>query len=219
MKNKRVYFRLIPIAGAMIMAFMLLMFNMAQISAAQRTVMTTKDGKWKFELHTDSKTRKTTASLCKYTGKVSTTGTTTVTIPTQVTSDGKTSYSVTSIGCDEHGYNYDKDVFYSTLVDYKKGSINIVIPTSVTKINDSAFGGASSVKSVVFKTGSKCTTIGEYAFSETGIREITIPDQVKTIGCYAFSECDKLVTVKFGAKSECTYIADYAFSNNPSLKT
>ena len=32
MKNKRVYFRLIPIAGAMIMAFMLLMFNMAQIS-------------------------------------------------------------------------------------------------------------------------------------------------------------------------------------------
>lgn len=219
MKNKRVYFRLIPIAGAMIMAFMLLMFNMVQISAAQRTVMTTKDGKWKFELHTDSKTRKTTASLCKYTGKVSTTGTTTVTIPTQVTADGKTSYSVTSIGCDAHGYNDYKYKCYSMLVDYRKGSIKIVIPTSVIKINDSAFFGASSVKSVVFNTGSQCTSIGEFAFGETEISEITIPDKVKTIGCYAFSECDKLVTVKFGAKSECTYIADYAFSNDPSLKT
>ena len=93
-----------------------------------------------------------------------------VVIPMEVAKGGKV-YSVTGIG---------KDAFcYSNLT-------SIVIPPSVTTIEDGAFWDCESLSSVTFAEGSKLNAIGYHAFYYTALTSIEIPASVTFIDEYAF---------------------------------
>lgn len=69
----------------------------------------------------------------------------------------------------------------------------VVIPDSVTIIENDAFRNCSSLTSVTL--GDNVTTIGERAFYGcTAITSIEIPSKVTSIGTSAFSACSKLST-------------------------
>ena len=88
----------------------------------------------------------------------------------------------------------------------------VVIPSSVTKIDEDAFAGSSitevdipsSVQTIGFGAFSKCAdltkvtlheglkTIAASAFYQTPITEITIPGSVSDIGIWVFQGCKKL---------------------------
>ncbi|CAJ1955673.1 unnamed protein product [Cylindrotheca closterium] len=94
----------------------------------------------------------------------------------------------------------------------------IVIPASVTVIEEGAFESCISLESVILVDGdddpSCLVTIGERAFNCCeALEEITIPSSVKRIQDYAFRRCISLVQVSFreglkvigcGSFQECT---------------
>ena len=61
------------------------------------------------------------------------------------------------------------------------------------------------------------TSIGNYAFSYTGLTSIEIPASVTSIGNYAFSSCNKLESVTFAEDSQLESIGDYAFQRCTNL--
>ncbi len=101
---------------------------------------------------------------------------------------------------------------------------DLVIPNTVTGINNYAFQGATCLTSVTIP--SSVTSIGQYAFQGcSGLSEITIPNSVTSIGQKAFAGCSGLVdmTIPFvGGSATATeasastlfgYIFDYATSS------
>ena len=72
------------------------------------------------------------------------------------------------------------------------GGKNCVIPSdgSVTSIGDKAFYGRTQLDSIVIPDG--VTSIGNYAFMQSGLATITIPDSITSIGDYAFLHCNIL---------------------------
>lgn len=123
----------------------------------------------------------------------------------------------------------------------------LVIPTripfmgreyAVTVINDSAFYGAKSLKSVrieaqVDKIGANTFTncaaltkielpatikeIGEYAFSYAGLTSMTLPEGIETIGKRAFFQCQAMESVNIPTSVKS--IGEYGFNNCKSLTT
>ena len=70
----------------------------------------------------------------------------------------------------------------------------ITIPSSITKINNCALYGASSITSITIPSG--VTGIGMYAFYNcSGLTSINIPDGVTSIGYAAFSGCSGLTSI------------------------
>ena len=63
----------------------------------------------------------------------------------------------------------------------------VIIPAGVTAIGNSAFEDISGLTSVEFESGSILETIGNYAFSNTGITAMVVPNTVTSIGRGAFS--------------------------------
>ncbi len=123
---------------------------------------------------------------------------------------------------------------------------NVIIPEtvtygsknySVTKIDNSAFSGCTSLSSITI--GNKVTSIGGTAFSNcTSLTSINIPSTVTSIGYYSFQNCESLkslilpngiATIESGTFSGCnnlesieipnsvTKIEDNAFTNCSSL--
>ena len=86
---------------------------------------------------------------------------------------------------------------------YKCGNLqSISIPSSVTKIGNEAFEGCGSLLSANIPSDSKLTSIGESAFSSSGLLQINIPSGVTYIGAKAFQNCVKLQTVTFKSLPE-----------------
>ncbi len=84
------------------------------------------------------------------------------------------------------------------------------IPDDVLNIDDEAFKGCKSVKSVTF--GSSLNAIGKSAFADCfAIESAIMPDGVQSIGDYAFNFCTSLGYVKIGRETD--YIGQYAFAN------
>lgn len=74
---------------------------------------------------------------------------------------------------------------------------SIVIPDSVTTIDELAFYDCTELTSATIGNG--VTTIGNSAFCEcTGLTSVTIPDSVTTIDDYAFARCTGLASVTIG---------------------
>ena len=88
------------------------------------------------------------------------------------------------------------DKHQTTLIAYPTGktSTSYIIPDGVTKIDDYAFSGCTSLLDVTIPDN--VTIIGDYAFSNcTSLTSISIPDSVTSIGSHSFSYCKGLKNV------------------------
>lgn len=73
---------------------------------------------------------------------------------------------------------------------YCKDLKNIILPSGLEKIEDSAFDGCGELVRIVLPEGLQ--TIGSSFPYCSSLTEITIPESVKSIGDYAFSGCSNL---------------------------
>lgn len=76
--------------------------------------------------------------------------------------------------------------------------LDLVIPDTITEIQDYAFHGASGIKSVTI--GDNVTKIGEYAFYRCAdLREIYVGKTVRSIADSSFQDCNGINTVYYNA--------------------
>lgn len=117
-----------------------------------------------------------------------------------VAKDGKTEYTVTSIG--EHAFSYCDSM------------TSVIIPDSVTTIGYDAFGSCSRLTSVTFPNS--VTSIGERAFDSCScLTSVTFPNSVTSIGQLAFHSCNGLTSVTI--PNSVTSIGESAFENCSGL--
>ncbi len=104
----------------------------------------------------------------------------------------------------------------SYTLSYVKGIINAIFPSGVTAINDRAFYGSSSLKSVIIPEN--VTSIGSYAFYECdNLDGVIIPKNVTSIGNNAFYRCDNLKSITI--PKAVTSIGTYAFFSCQKLES
>jgi len=120
------------------------------------------------------------------------------------------------------------------------GITKVVIPSTVTDIDQYAFYGCTKLETVVMlcdieyipaRMFSTCSAlnyiqipssvqaIGEYAFSGTGIKSITIGENVEYIGVGAFSSCRSLAEINFAKQSKLEVIDSSAFRYCTAVET
>ena len=120
------------------------------------------------------------------------------------------------------------------------GITKVVIPSTVTDIDEYAFYGCKKLETVIFLCDLKeipayafygCTKltnaqipasveyIGSYSFRGTDIRSLTISENVVEIGTEAFRDCDALVELNFAKQSVLHTIGQAAFGGCLSLKS
>ena len=94
------------------------------------------------------------------------------------------------------------------------GLTSLTIPSSVTSIGRSAFSGCSGLTSLVIP--SSVTSIGESVFEDcSGLTNLTIPSSVTSIGESAFKGCSGLTSLII--PSSVTSIGSYVFENCSGL--
>ncbi len=100
----------------------------------------------------------------------------------------------------------------------------ITIPKEVTKVRGYAFYRHTTLSGV--ELHDLLTSIDDYAFGYTGIKNITIPNSVSFIGKYCFRDCAELEGVKMSKKVNniatstfinCTNCIRYDFSEHESV--
>lgn len=86
----------------------------------------------------------------------------------------------------------DNPVYYShaLYLNGKEVAGEVTIPEGMTALKNIALAGLTNVTSV--NIPDSVTTIGTYAFYNTGLTSVYIPDNVTTIGAYAFQYCASL---------------------------
>ena len=120
------------------------------------------------------------------------------------------------------------------------GITKVVIPSTVTEIDEYAFYGCTNLETVIFLCDlteipayafygcTKLTNaqipasveyIGDYSFMETDIRTLTISENVREIGLEAFRNCEALVELNFADQSVLHTIGQAAFAGCVSLTT
>ena len=94
------------------------------------------------------------------------------------------------------------------------GLTSATIPNSVTSIGERAFGGCSGLTSITIPNS--VTNIGSYAFQDcSGITSITIPNSLTYLNYCVFKDCIGLTNITFG--SSLKTIGNVAFENCSSL--
>ena len=88
---------------------------------------------------------------------------------------------------------------------------DLVIPSTVTSIGESAFYYCTSLTSVTFAEGSQLISIGFSAFACSCLTSITIPSSVTIINEDAFYGCTSLANVTFLENSQLRLIRRNAF--------
>ena len=95
--------------------------------------------------------------------------------------------------CLSPNYIYEDDILFnkdkSRIISFRNQNVkSYVIPSSVTRIGDSAFYGCNSLSEIVIP--SSVTSIGHHAFYGCrSLSEIVIPSSVTSIGDSAFYKC------------------------------
>ena len=150
-----------------------------------------------------------------------------VTIPDSVTSIGRGAFytcknlnrvDITDLAawCKIDFESTDSNPLYDAHNLYLNGELveNLVIPDGITRVNDYAFSGYSSIRSVTIPDS--VTSIGASSFSGcTGLASVTIPDSLTSIGRYAFSGCSSLMGITI--PDSVTSIGGSAFYGCSSL--
>lgn len=119
--------------------------------------------------------------------------------------------------------------------------ISVTIPSTVTTINEGAFGGCAKLEEVLFEENSNITAIGASAFKDCiklsdlalpnrlltvgahafegciSLTKMEIPSSVKTLSSYAFRDCIAIKEVTFGDESTLTRIGEETFCGCMSL--
>lgn len=125
---------------------------------------------------------------------------TSIDIPSNVTSISDDAFEyctgLESINVSEENKNYSSvdGVLFNkdktTLISYGhyKTGDNYIIPSTVKKINSSAFFGNINLKSV--EIPNSVTEIADKAFNYCSLTSVEIPNSVKLIGEMAFADCD-----------------------------
>ena len=109
-------------------------------------------------------------------------------------------YYVYSVDSDNHGY-YQK-------YTYKiPSTIKTIIITDATQISSGAFTNNKNATKIVFSDG--ITSIGDYVFQNSLIKDFVIPNYVETLGKYAFYNCQNLQEVFI--PNSVTAIGAYTF--------
>ena len=147
-----------------------------------------------------------------------------ITIPNNVTNIGinpfTDSTSLTTINISNDIFSLDGsycliDISNDNIISYLIASpdTSYSIPNSVKTIGDYAFGSSNNLTHVdISMTDSSLSSIGSYAFQDSGLTQITIPNSLHTIGDYAFKFCNKLTHVDISmTDSSLSSISDYAF--------
>lgn len=130
--------------------------------------------------------------------------------------------TVTTVGVTSDVYfTYQVMSYGAVITDYYSGGpVDVVIPDTldgapVAKIFKNAFKGNTKLRSVVIP--STVTTIDEYAFSGcTKLTSVVIPESVTAIEDYAFSDCRSLVNITI--PQSITRIDPYTFKGCYGLK-
>lgn len=86
--------------------------------------------------------------------------------------------------------NFGKQAFYGC-----NNLENFNMPASVKYIGNLAFGDCTKLNTVTFPDDAVITTIGNGAFSTSGITTITLPPSIEIIESEAFRECNALTKV------------------------
>lgn len=104
----------------------------------------------------------------------------------------------------------------------KKAITSIVLPNTVTKIDDEAFSECASLSSVALS--GVLEEIGQWGFYNcTSLEHLALPSSLRRIGKWAFFKCDKLPDVKlpegleslgYKAYSGCTAIQEIVIPNS-----
>lgn len=110
----------------------------------------------------------------------------------------------------------DFEIEDGVLLQYHGTNISVIIPNSVTSIDNYAFWGCSRLKNITIPDGVK--SIGRCAFENcSSLVSITIPDSVKSIREWAFTYCTNLTSVIIPDSVES--IGMRAFEHCSGLKT
>jgi len=92
----------------------------------------------------------------------------------------------------------------------------IIIPSTVTKILQSAFENCTILEKVTFKGNSTLKQVGKIAFKDcVNLKEIALPSTVSTLQYGAFMGCASLTQIVL--PSSLKSISQFAFSDNTSL--
>lgn len=95
----------------------------------------------------------------------------------------------------------------------------IIIPSSITTIEEGAFSTCYNLKRVIFEEGCNIELLPRKMFYACGLlEEITIPSSVTIIGEGCFYLCISLETINFSEQGNLKEISMMAFSNCTSLR-
>src|SRR5574344_609399 len=158
-------------------------------------------------------------------------GLTSVTIPVSVTSIGYEAFynctGLTSIDLsaatglqtigEQSFYNCSNAIFITA-----KGSPATAIKyDALTSIGNEAFYGCSGLNDFDMSGATNLTSIGRYAFYNSGLTSVIIPTSVTSIGTYAFNGCSKLTAIDLSNANSLQTIGASAFYNcsNATFKT
>ena len=89
---------------------------------------------------------------------------------------------------------------------------DLILPQNLTEIGTGAFAGCTELTAVELPSSLK--TVGEQAFTHTGLSKAELPSSVKTIGDFAFSRNEALEEASFPADAT---LGDGVFYYSPSL--